>query len=347
VPDAAGRFLRQLGETVELAQSIEQKLGPRGVSTMWVNDNLGYRSTLVTLAALAERLKVKLGTAILVAYIRNPVDLASSAATVAELTGGREFNLGLGPGSRVLVEDKLEMTKPAKFFGEMVRTVRKLLDGESVSLEEVPTITEYFNLKPSWQAKLKFKPGGKVGIFGSVHQGRETLIREQVARFCDGAILGRVRSVTSYEELKSDADALDGIRRKAGVFSPIRKAIQMTTSIGDDGAAARRLLKGNISHFLDREDAPAKLGFTAEQMKNIREAIEVHGEESLDHLISDAVVDRFFIGGTPRECVDKVARFLDAASRSGFNHVIISGPLGPDVRKSVDAWARDILPSVL
>jgi 5,10-methylenetetrahydromethanopterin reductase len=335
------------GDIVAIGRTIEEKLGPHGVHTAWVNDNLGYRSTTVTLAALATQAKLKLGTAIAVAYARSPIELATSAATLSELTVDKEFTLGIGPGSRVLVEDKISMPSPARFLGETFRILRGLLGGESVTLADMPTVSGYFNMNDSWNARLKFKPTGKVKIFGAVHQGRETLIREQVSRLCDGAILGRVRSTLTYEELKSDADAMDEIRKKAGVQEPLSKAIQMTTSIGDDGSAARKLLKGNISHFLDRPDAPAKFGFTKEQMERIRGQIEEHGEESLGDLIPDSMVDKFYIAGTPKECVEKVADFLDVATRAGFHHVIISGPLGPDVRRSIDIWAKEILPSAV
>jgi 5,10-methylenetetrahydromethanopterin reductase len=333
-------------EIVSVAKTIEDKLGPYGVGTAWVNDNLGYRSTLVTLAALATQTRFKLGTAIMVAYARSPVELATSAATLAELTSDRELSLGIGPGSRVLVEDKLGMPSPARFLGETFQILRGLLDGSAVDLHGMPTVTKYFGMKEGWRAKLEFKPMGKVKLYGAVHQGRESLVREQVSRLCDGAILGRVRSTLTYEELRADSEAMDSIRKNAGIDAPLEKVIQMTTSIGDDGSAARKLLKGNISHFLDRPDAPAKFGFTTEQMSKIRDHIEAHGEEGLGALIPDNMVDRFYIAGTPRECVNKVAEFLDLATRSGFKHIMISGPLGPDVRRSIDIWAKEILPSV-
>lgn len=333
-------------EMVDVVRTIEKKLGPYGVGTAWTNDNLGHRSTMVTLASIAEQVRLKLGVAIAVIYSRSPVELATSAATLSELTVDGEFTLGLGPGSRVLMEEKAEMPKPAKFLGETVQILRGLLNGEAVNLRETPTVAEYFQLKETWEPKLKFRPAGRVKLFGAVHQGRETMVREQVSRLCDGAILGRVRSTLTFEELKSDVDAMDDIRRKAKVTSRLTKAIQMTTSIGDDGAAARKLLKGNISHFLDRDDAASKFGFTLQQMKEIREQVAARGEESLGDLIPDEAVDRFFIAGTPKECVDKVGDFLNLASRCGYDQVIISGPLGPDFRRSIDIWAEDILPSV-
>lgn len=49
-------------------------------SQLWVNDNLGHRNIFVILAAIAARVLVKLGTAILVPYFRNPVDTADALA---------------------------------------------------------------------------------------------------------------------------------------------------------------------------------------------------------------------------------------------------------------------------
>ena len=39
---------------------------------VWINDNLSYRNVFVILTAIASRVPIKLGTAILVPYFRNP-----------------------------------------------------------------------------------------------------------------------------------------------------------------------------------------------------------------------------------------------------------------------------------
>jgi 5,10-methylenetetrahydromethanopterin reductase len=334
-------------EILKVGELVEQKLSPYGVNQVWVNDNLGYRSTLVTLAGLATRIKLKLGTAILVSYARSPIEVASAAATIAELMDGREFSLGIGPGSRVLLEEKMEVVKPARFFRETVRIIRGLIKGETLDLSKTPLVSRYFGLKGTWGARLKFTAGGNIKIFGAVHQGRETLIREMVSRLCDGMILGRVRSTLTDADLNSDVEAIDSIRKEAGLSTPFRRAIQMTTSIGRDGAAAKKLVKGGISHFLDRVGAPAKFGFSEEQAVRIRELVKLKGEDSLGDLIPDEAVNKFYIAGTPGECVERVAGFLDLAERCHFNQVVISGPLGPDLMESLQIWEKDILPSVM
>ena len=84
-----------LPHLVELATRAEAK----GVDQFWVTDNLRSRQSFVVLAAMASRLKAKLGTAVTVQYFRNPVDLADSIATLSELMDGRELSIGLGRGN--------------------------------------------------------------------------------------------------------------------------------------------------------------------------------------------------------------------------------------------------------
>ena len=56
-----------LPHLVELGAQAEAK----GVDQLWVTDNLRSRQSFVVLAAMASRLKVKLGTAVTVQYFRN------------------------------------------------------------------------------------------------------------------------------------------------------------------------------------------------------------------------------------------------------------------------------------
>ncbi len=71
----------------------------RGVSQIWVTDNLRSRNTFVTLAALACQVPAKLGSAVTVQYFRNPVDLADMVASISEFMYGRELSIGLCRGN--------------------------------------------------------------------------------------------------------------------------------------------------------------------------------------------------------------------------------------------------------
>src|SRR5437870_862355 len=75
-------------DLVRLAQFAADK----GFRQIWVNDNIRYRGQLVVLTAIASRVPIQLGTAIMVPYFHNPLDVADCLAALAELCGGREMD---------------------------------------------------------------------------------------------------------------------------------------------------------------------------------------------------------------------------------------------------------------
>src|SRR6476660_4047696 len=93
---------------IEIAELARQ----HHFSQLWVNDNLGHRNIFVILGAIAARVPIKLGTAILVPYFRNPVDTADALAAISELTGGREISVGIARGDYAQAGHQIEMIKP-------------------------------------------------------------------------------------------------------------------------------------------------------------------------------------------------------------------------------------------
>ena len=104
---------------IELAELARRNNFDQGC----VNDNLGYRNVFVILTAIASRVPIKLGTAILVPYFRNPVDAADAFAALSELVDGNEkalpligcFSFGDSAPSwseTVLPRERLSLTDP-------------------------------------------------------------------------------------------------------------------------------------------------------------------------------------------------------------------------------------------
>jgi probable F420-dependent oxidoreductase len=120
----------------EAVEAIEEL----GYDSLWLSDTatLGDAAPLPTLAAVAARTeRIKLGTGVLVAPVRNPVLLAKELATVDVISGGRLFPaMGLGIDqpreSRAIGVDRGE--RPAR-LAECIAVVRALWTGEPVSHE--------------------------------------------------------------------------------------------------------------------------------------------------------------------------------------------------------------------
>src|SRR3989338_3009587 len=83
-----------------------------GFHQVWTNDNLRYRNVFVVLTAIAAQVPIKVGTAVLVPYFRNPVDVADALASLSELTDGRELSVGIARGNPVMEGPRIDMVKP-------------------------------------------------------------------------------------------------------------------------------------------------------------------------------------------------------------------------------------------
>src|SRR3954469_20039316 len=81
-------------EWIELAAFAQR----HKFAQLWINDNLGHRNLFVILTAIAAKVPIKLGSAILVPYFRNPIDTADALAALSELTDGREISVGIARG---------------------------------------------------------------------------------------------------------------------------------------------------------------------------------------------------------------------------------------------------------
>lgn len=120
-------------------------------------------SPLPTLGAVAAATSsIRLGTFVLNAEMRNPVQLAWEAATLDRLSGGR-FELGLGAGHtpQEFAACGIEMLPPAarkRRLMAQVELLRALLDGETASSEPLGVVDAA--VVPAVQPRLPILVGG-------------------------------------------------------------------------------------------------------------------------------------------------------------------------------------------
>jgi 5,10-methylenetetrahydromethanopterin reductase len=117
---------RPVLEAADLAVAAEQA----GFTDVWVPDHYFLRDVYVAQAVMAERTTtVRFGTAVAAALLRHPALLASSTATIDELSGGRAI-LGLGTGGFEFPSQlDLRATSPLAAVEDAVRIARQLFTG--------------------------------------------------------------------------------------------------------------------------------------------------------------------------------------------------------------------------
>ncbi|WP_063041511.1 LLM class flavin-dependent oxidoreductase [Nocardia grenadensis] len=135
-----------LRDTIELAIVAEES----GYDSFWVAQHhfgaqLGHcPSPLVLLAAIAQRTThIRLGTAVVVGSLEDPIRLAEDAATVDVLSGGR-LELGLGSGADEQTSQRFGRDHALRYerFAETLHRLRELLSAGSDLVPNAPGLRD-------------------------------------------------------------------------------------------------------------------------------------------------------------------------------------------------------------
>jgi len=151
-----------------------------GFSSVWVGDSLTARpriDALTTLAAVGARTRhVRLGTAIFLAALRNPIMLAYQLASLDWITGGRiDLGVGYGRPKEPAAEHEfkilgLDPSARMKMSEELIQVMRRLWRENDVSYAGKFTSFEHVTLEPKpvqpkgvpiWIASNNVEPGLK------------------------------------------------------------------------------------------------------------------------------------------------------------------------------------------
>jgi alkanesulfonate monooxygenase SsuD/methylene tetrahydromethanopterin reductase-like flavin-dependent oxidoreductase (luciferase family) len=333
---------------VELAEYAQRN----GFSQLWINDNLGHRNIFVLLTAIASRVPIKLGTAILVPYFRNPIDTADAFASLSELMGGREISVGIARGDYAQAGNQIHMVKPIGMVKETVECLKTLFRGDTVQYADYPVLSEFFNLRSHSSIQLGFEPKSPIRFYCG---GNGPRIMEIAGRVMDGVLIGGffiplVRS----GKLGGLLEKTERGRQDAGRQITIKKVCEINISVSSDYEKARNFPKRYIAHMLvvleamgfSQEEFSA-LGVDRETVIQIKEAFEAGGTiEQVSALISDAMVDIGFIAGTPRDCIKPLEEMCAYAQEYGFDQICLA-KLGPDYEEAITILSRDLLPSIV
>jgi alkanesulfonate monooxygenase SsuD/methylene tetrahydromethanopterin reductase-like flavin-dependent oxidoreductase (luciferase family) len=159
---------------------IAERAEALGFSSVWVGDSLTARpriDALTTLAAVGARTRrVRLGTAIFLAALRNPIMLAYQLASLDWITGGRiDLGVGYGRPKEPAAEHEfkilgLDPSARMKMSEELIQVMRRLWLENDVSYAGKFTSFEHVTIEPKpvqpkgvpiWIASNNVEPGLK------------------------------------------------------------------------------------------------------------------------------------------------------------------------------------------
>jgi 5,10-methylenetetrahydromethanopterin reductase len=275
--------------------------------------------------------RIRFGTAVTNMVYRDPTITANSFATLNEISDGRAI-VGLGTGDGPVYSLGRTATKLVE-FEKGLRVIRDLLHDRGV---EVPKTRE---LAASGRVTLKV---GKrpVPIYISA-EGPRTL--RVAGRVCDGVILGTGFDLDVMEW--AQARIAEGAKEMGRTISEIDVMPAGMICVDDDGVRARQRVRSRMANR-----AHHNFRFTMEtvpegELAGVRKFMDGFDiskpiEERVDpNLVTDYLLQRFTIAGTPQECAARVKQL----EPMGIKRILLTPP-NTNYDATMEAWGLRVIP---
>lgn len=334
-------------EIVRLADFARQE----GFTQVWVNDNLRHRNVFVVLTAIASRVPIKLGTAILVPYFRNPVDVAGSLAAISELMEGREFSIGIARGDLAQAGHQIQMTRPIAMVRETTLFLQALLRGETVSPAGYPVVESYHRFRDASKFRMGFSPSSPIRFYCG---GTGPKILQIAGAIMDGVLIGGFYiPLVRTGRLKS----LMTIARQAaggtGGSNSLYNICEINVSISRDRHLAKQFPKRYIAHMVltlelmgFAPDEFRALGLGPEKLAALKDAYARGATiEDAAGMLTDEEIEIGFVAGEPEECREQLEPLVKEAAVLGFDQISFA-KLGPDYDEAIRLLKQKVMPGL-
>jgi alkanesulfonate monooxygenase SsuD/methylene tetrahydromethanopterin reductase-like flavin-dependent oxidoreductase (luciferase family) len=328
-----------------------RRLG-RVVDLVWIQDQMLARNVYTLLAGVAATGEVGVGTNVTFPFGRNPVEIAASMATLAELVGPTHpVVMGMGTGG-ALVNSLFARSQPISVVRESIALVRRLWAAEAVPLDEYPALGAALGFRPGAVARLTFPVARPIPVLLA---GIGPRILELAGEVADGIISASNFPTHSYAAFKSGKfDALAGLDHvragRGGQERPFRMVFGLNCCVSRDRLAAKAfarrqlaLVAGNPALWPGLE----AVGLDVESARDVKAAFERgEGIEGGVARMSDSLLDGLIVSGDPDECLARLDELRSYARAAGYTEFYLGAPLGPDLAEAASIIADVLVPQL-
>ena len=277
-----------------------------GFESLWVTERYFHEETFSLLGFLAAATQnIKLGLGVTNPYTRNPPLLAMASATLDRISGGR-FLLGLGRSDRSVIQDRMGIPygNPRSTVDQAVTIIRDLLAGQRVTTTE-----GRFRLN---RAHLEIEPIQKKLPVYLAAIGPKAL--RQAGAIADGVLLNAY-TPTGY--VKYAVDEVRKAAQEAGRDpSSVDIACMLVVRLTDAPELIWTGLKQRLVRLLAEpyvgEILLEKGGFDPGLLGPLRVSADKNGGEDAIGLISDDMVESFYLVGPAGRCQERIAEYREA-----------------------------------
>ena len=329
-------------ELIRLAKIADEA----GLDGFWLAEGYHYfrklgepsSSTSVAAAAAVLTNRITIGLGILPPYTRHPGLLAMEARTINTLANGK-FIIGLGAAKAAALHmGWTEQTMhPVPVHRESIGLIRKLLSGEAVDhqgkfykLDAPPTIVDNLASVPI-----------AIGATGPkmLELGGEIADIVLLPTFTTAAF-----TKIAWERIAAGA-------AKAGrSIDTIRLGATLPFSVAVDEFEARDAIRvttavyiANKLHNIRNDTLMNAAGLTEDEARPIADKLLSEGASVAGRLVTNAIMDKVVIAGTPTQVTDRLLEL----SALGLRWPLLYQVLGPDRATAIRLIADKVRPAFM
>ena len=276
-------------EFIDIGKMAEDQ----GYEAVLVNEGRGDALACAEAIAMATS-RIKVGTNIANIYFRHPFLAAMTARTIDEISGGRVV-LGFGMSHRPLLESLgIKMDQPRQYIRSYVRTVKKLLTGQ--------TVGAFFRPQP---------PLHPVPVYVAAVTTESAEVGGEEA---DG-IMPFLPARPYLPKLVSAAKA--AAQRAGKDPNQVDCIVSIPTFVSDDITQARAAARYNLAFFAQLpfyRKQWRRCGFV-EEMNALQKLWQERGDrKAAAALIPDRMVEEVCIFGSASQCREQLEAFREAGA---------------------------------
>lgn len=281
-------------------REIFRRLVDSGYTDVWTAESSANDGFTPLALAAAWAPELRLGTAIVPAFTRGPALLAQSAAAMADAAPGR-FVMGIGSSSNVIVErwNDIPFEQPYQKCRDVIRFLKASLGGEKVT-----ETYETFDIKGF---RLDLVPEQSPPIVLAA-------LREGMLRLAGREADGAITNWLSAEDAATVSAIVHAAAGGSAVEGPEREVVaRLFVCPSDNAEEVRAGARYAIAAYLNVGVYAAFHRWLGRQdsLGGMWDAWQAGDRKAALAAIPDSVVDELFIHGTPEQCREHIARYVE------------------------------------
>jgi probable F420-dependent oxidoreductase len=324
------------GEGMPLHEMVDYAVGleDAGFDSVWHEEI--FREPFIPLAAIAARTStLKLGTAVST-WVRTPVSSALMSANLDQLSDGRYVHgVGTGPPSWNADYHGIPYHKPVARMRDYMGAIRTAWTGHSGRMVDYDG--EHYAIK---------------GYFRPIAQEREQIplylaaVQKNMLRLAGAAadgVIFNILTTPAYYQQYAFGHLAEGAKKAGRDIGDVHKAAMVCVAVDDDEAQARQWARHQIAFFaqipyFEVIMGPHGLWGPAEP---IREAAAAGDVEAMVAAVTDEMVEKLAVAGTPDRCRKRLQDWsdLDTALLVAPSYYLPQDEIAANYRAIADAFA--------